>query len=61
MMKTEEEIRAEITSLEATILNYRNAHENGEIDQELLRLKVRENNNIMVGLLWVLGENERFD
>lgn len=60
-MKTEEEIRAEIVSLEATIVNYREAHKNGEIDREHLRLKVRENNNVILGLLWVLGENDRFD
>lgn len=60
-MKTEEEIRNEIKALETTVSNYREAFETGEIDREYLRLKVRENNNIMVGLLWVLGENERFD
>lgn len=60
-MKTEEEIRKEITSLEATIVNFREAFQKGEINQEFLRLKVRENHNIMLGLLWVLGENDRFD
>lgn len=60
-MKTEEEIRAEIASLEATIVNYREAYQKGDINQEFFRLKVKENNNIILGLLWVLGKNERFD
>ncbi|AFQ30036.1 hypothetical protein P4493_04660 [Bacillus thuringiensis] len=60
-MKTKKEIEEEIKSFENTIKNYRKAVANGKFPKEELPNIIRENQAGISALLWVLGENDRFD
>jgi hypothetical protein len=61
MIKTEEEIRAEIEATKRTMENYRNAHKNGQIPMEVLSKQIVDCYATIDALRWVLGENDRYD
>lgn len=60
-MKTEEDIRGEVEATKRTIANYRNAYKQGVITKETLRSAIVDCTATIQALLWVLGENDRYD
>lgn len=60
-MKTEKEIREEIEASKRTINNHQEAYKQGKIPKEALDYAVNDNHSTISTLLWVLGENDRYD
>lgn len=60
-MKTENEIRGELESTKRTIENYRNAYKQKKITKDILKNQLTDCEATIQSLLWVLGENDRYD
>ena len=60
-MKTEKEIRDEIKACEKTKENYRIAYKNGKIPKDVYKSEAIQCESMASALLWVLGENDRYD
>lgn len=60
-MKTEQEIRDEIEACLKTIENYTNAYKEKKISKTIAQSEILQFTGIVLGLKWVLGENDRFD
>jgi hypothetical protein len=60
-LKTEKEIRHEIEATKKTIENYRNAYKNSEIPRDVMKSQILDCSSTIATLLWVLGENDRYD
>ncbi|PGF05135.1 hypothetical protein [Bacillus toyonensis] len=60
-MKTKKEIEEEIVAYQNTIKNYRKSVAGGKFPKDELPNIIRENQAGISALLWVLGENDRFD
>lgn len=60
-MKNESEIRNEIELNKQTLKNYKNAYKNGQISKKVLDKMKIDCASTEAALLWVLGENERYD
>jgi predicted transcriptional regulator len=61
IMKTEQEIKDEIEATKRTIENYRNAYKSGRISREVLKSQLIDCESTIHALMWVLGENDRYD
>lgn len=60
-MKTEQEIREEIEVTKRTISDYCVTYKENKITREMYLNKLIDCESTIDALLWVLGENDRYD
>lgn len=60
-MKTESQIREELKATQETLKNYNKAYQEGKISLEVLSSETIDCTSTIDALLWVLGENDRYD